>query len=328
MDPNLLLESPKKSRLKTILYILIIFLVLLAIISIYLMLPPKRSFDRKEIAIVSGSTLGQVSSLLYENDIIRSEIAFKILMTVSRNRENILKGNYLFERGESMPKIINRITSGDYGLTRYKITIPEGWNNRQIANTLKKQIPSFDSDLFISLASKYEGKLFPDTYLFFENVTPEEVISTLYENFNKKMSSIQDELNTVNRSLDDIIKMASIVEKEASSSIERKIVAGILWKRLDSDMGLQVDASFLYLFGKASKDITKEDLAIDSPYNSYKYRGLPPTPISNPGLATILDTIEYTKTNYWYYLTDSKGVFHYSPTFEGHIANKSKYLWQ
>ncbi len=120
--------------------------------------------------------------------------------------------------------------------------------------------------------------------------------------------------------------MASLVEEEASNSTDRRIIAGILWRRLAHNMPLQVDAPFYYIIGKGSSQLTLKDLSMDSPYNLYKHTGLPPRPIDNPGLDAIVDTITPTTTDYLYFLSGRDGKMHYASTFEGHVANKGKYL--
>ena len=120
--------------------------------------------------------------------------------------------------------------------------------------------------------------------------------------------------------------MASIVEREATSSIDRRMIAGILWKRIATNMPLQVDPPFYYILGKDSASLTLSDLAVDSPYNLYKHTGLPPTPIDNPGLDSIVDTINPTASNYLFYLSDKNGRMHYAATLDGHTANANKYI--
>jgi UPF0755 protein len=120
--------------------------------------------------------------------------------------------------------------------------------------------------------------------------------------------------------------MASILEREATSSSDRRIIAGILWKRLDDRMPLQVDAALAYVLNKDGTKLTSADLATTSPFNTYKNLGLPPTPIGNPGLSAIEDAISPESTTYWYYLSDSKGNIHYSSTYDEQIVNESKYL--
>ena len=127
-------------------------------------------------------------------------------------------------------------------------------------------------------------------------------------------------------SYDQIVTMASIVEKEATSLADRQIIAGILWRRLADKYPLQVDPPFYYFLNKDSSQLTLADLAIDSPYNLYKHKGLTPTPIDNPGFDALYATVNPTVTKYWYYLSDSKGVMHYAITYDEHLANKAKYI--
>jgi UPF0755 protein len=120
--------------------------------------------------------------------------------------------------------------------------------------------------------------------------------------------------------------MASLIEEETATPEDRRIVSGILWKRLSSGMRLQVDATFAYTIGKGSLELTTEDLKSDSPYNTYRIYGLPPTPIVNPGLDAITAALHPTSSPYVYYLSDKNGVMHYSKTFEEHKLAKAKYL--
>ncbi|MEI7513041.1 MAG: endolytic transglycosylase MltG, partial [bacterium] len=124
----------------------------------------------------------------------------------------------------------------------------------------------------------------------------------------------------------EIITMASIIEGEAMKDEDRKIIADILWRRIDIGMMLQVDTTFMYINGKASSEITKADLKINSPYNTYTHKGLPPTPISNPGIEAINSAMFPTANKYLYYLSDKDGVMHYAVTFAEHKKNKEKYL--
>ncbi|MDO8522752.1 MAG: endolytic transglycosylase MltG [bacterium] len=206
------------------------------------------------------------------------------------------------------------------------ITIPEGLNFRQIGDLLEKNGLFTKSD-FIAVAQQEEGFLFPDTYRFYKDAKPADIISKMEENFNKKITQdILDKIGAQKKSLKDIIIMASILEEEVKSTEDRKIVSGILWKRISLGMGLNVDAALTYVLGKTSAELTDKDLKYDTPYNTYRYRGLPPTPISNPGLDTIFAALNPTISKYFYYLTDKKGNAHYAVTLEEHSLNKFKYL--
>jgi UPF0755 protein len=207
-----------------------------------------------------------------------------------------------------------------------RITIPEGFNVRQIGSRLE-EAGLFRAEEFTKVALKEEGFLFPDTYEFYAETTPESVISKMKKNFEVKVDSdILAEAKRQGRSLREIVIMASLLEEEAASDKDWKIIAGILWKRIEERMPLAVDAALTYVTGRASSKLTDDDLALDSPYNTYKYNGLPAGPISNPGLGAMDAALNPTPSAYWFYLSDSKGVIHYAKTFEEHKLNKIRYL--
>jgi len=230
-----------------------------------------------------------------------------------------------------LPDIVGRRESELKESREVTVTIPEGLSVKQIAEILESA-RLFSKDEFIKIAQKEEGYLFPDTYRFYKDAKPEGIVAKMKENFNKKVERevLEEIANSVvagqKRQLGETIIMASILEEEVKSTEDRKIVAGILWKRLDRGMGLNVDAALTYILGRASHDLTIDDLKFDSPYNTYRYRGLPPTPISNPGLDAILAAASSTPSKYFYYLTDKEGAVHYAKTLEEHALNKFKYL--
>jgi len=238
--------------------------------------------------------------------------------------KSLQAGDYFFSNPESALSIAPRISSGVYGLVPERITIPEGLNIFQIAEIFKKYFLWFDVEEFVANAP--EGYLFPDTYFFLPNVSADDVIRAMTQNFDRHIVAVTEDVEKFGKPLSDVIKMASILEEEARIFETRQIVAGVLWKRLDKGMLLQVDASFSYVNGKNSFTLTTADLQIDSPYNSYKYKGLPPTPISNPGLEAIQAAITPVETPYFYFLTDNTGVMRYGASYDDHLKNRRLYL--
>jgi len=196
----------------------------------------------------------------------------------------------------------------------------------QIAKILKLNFESFDEEFFLRLAKDKEGYLFPDTYQFLPNVNPIEVIAVMERTFNNKIKEFLPEIEAQGKTVHDIIVMASIIEEEARTQETRNIISGILWTRIDIGMPLQVDAVFPYIMGKNTFQLTLEDLQVDSPYNTYKYKGLPPGAISNPGISSIMASVRPVKTQYLFYLSDMNGDMHYSNNFESHKRNKAVYL--
>ena len=238
----------------------------------------------------------------------------------------VKSGQYLFDSPQSVLRIAYRTTHGLEGFPLVKVTIPEGLNSREIGVAIKKVLPNFDETSFETAAKNHEGYLFPDTYFWPTNVSVQQVIADMQTIFQSRLSGAMATINHFGQPLDQVIKMASIVEKEATSTTDRRIVAGILWHRLATGMALQVDPPFAYFLNKPLDQLTLADLKTESPYNLYLHTGLPPTPIDNPGLEAILDTVEPINTQYWFYLSGDDGVMHYATTLAGHNANKAKYL--
>jgi UPF0755 protein len=270
--------------------------------------------------------MSQAADLLESHHIIRSALLFKVYVVLMSGHRQIIAGEYLFDQPQSALRVAYRTTSGIQGLPKIRITVYEGMTAKNIADLIKKNIAGFDRETFLTMAKPYEGYLFPDTYFLYENADPKDVVAMLRETFMEKIKPVLLEVQAFGKPVEDVITMASLVEREANSSADRRIIAGILWKRIQARMPLQLDAPFYYILNKESAELTRADLAMDSPFNLYKHVGLPPTPISNPGLSAIIDTINPTATDYWYYLSDSKGVMHYAATHDGHVANKAKYL--
>jgi UPF0755 protein len=299
------------------------FVVLIAFV-----FSPPTDFPRGVIfEVKQGENLKTISLNLKDQKIIKFPRLFQYVVYVMGGEKKMKAGSYIFEKKESMFAVISRMMKGYGGFPLVKILIPEGMSVAEMGEILSAHLgKSFEVHKFQALAIHKEGYLFPDTYYFSQNISPEEVINSMQINFEKKISAVEAEIKKSGRSLSDIIKMASIVEEEAADFEDRRKVAGILWKRLDMGMPLQVDAAFGYVLGKTSLELTAEDLRKDSPYNTYTRIGLPPTPISNPGLDSIRAVLSPIETRYFYYLSDRNGKIHYAITHDEHIKNKRKYI--
>lgn len=285
--------------------------------------------DHTLITIDKGTGLSQTSHILEKNKIIKSSIWFKILVFLSGGQNKIIAGDYYFGDRTSMFEVMRKIRSGDFGLIANRITIPEGSSSAEIADILANELFNFNKEDFIKIVEDngYEGTLFPDTYFFTPNTKIDDIIFTMRENFVRQIKRYEEDIIKSGKNIDDIIKMASIVEKEANHKIETKrIVAGILWKRIKLNMPLQVDAPFRYYNGKHSYTLTKDDLKEEHPYNTYTSKGLPPTAISNPGIDSVRATIAPTNTEYLFFMSDKSGNVYYAKDFNGHQRNRERYL--
>lgn len=218
------------------------------------------------------------------------------------------------------------------------ITIIPGWNLRDVANYLVKQgVASSTLDVYKVTGqpadrqepgSSAEGSLAPETIRFFKGVTVEEVIKAFHDVRVKQLTpSAEAAIKTLNIKPEELLTMASIVEKEARTKADRKLVADILWRRVKVGMALQVDSAIHYAIDKTGNVFTTDkERSIDSPWNTYKYPGLPPGPICNPSLESIDAALHPEPNKYWYFLSGTDGMMHYAGTLDEHNANRLKYL--
>ena len=293
--------------------------------------------ERKGEIIVSidkGQSLISISKELEEEGVIDSPFLFRMIVTIRGEENSIPAGLYQFSDGKiktriSLYEVSKRLAEGKSGFSLAKITIQEGLNVFEIASKIHKEIPLISEQEFASTAKAYEGYLFPDTYFFMPFATSGEIVSKMKMTFEKKVlnnPTFAEAASSSGHSVSEIVTMASILEGEVKTLEDRRLVSDLLWRRISIGMPLQVDSSFSYINQKTSAELTLSDLKIDSLYNTYKYRGLPPGPISNPGLETLLAAAVPLKNDYLYFLNDKEGTSHFSKTYEEHLRLKNRYL--
>ncbi len=296
--------------------------------------------------IKKGEGTEKIASSLAEKNIISGKIYFYYYLYTSRLLNKIMPGSYMLNGNLNIPEIAHIITNSE--AQAVKITFPEGLMGRDMAEILKKN--NFDGEEFLRLANdipenlrtrygflnnaeiaSLEGYLFPDTYFFKKEITAEDILKKMLDNFENRIDAqILSDIEKQNKKLSDIIILASIVEKEVPTQADMKIVAGIFKNRLAIDMPLQSDATLSYILDDKIDSHTIEQTKIISPYNTYINKGLPPGPIANPGMNAILAAVYPQETDYLYFLTAKTGgenKTYYARTFEEHIANKGKAGW-
>lgn len=281
------------------------------------------------ISVERGESLSDIAESFEKRRIVKSGLWLRALIILMGGDRNIIAGDYYFPEPKNIFRVAYMLHTGSFGLIPERFTIPEGFSSYEIAKILKDKLPAFDSKTFVDEVQKSgsEGYLFPDTYFFMPNTKSSDVILTMRENFARQIKTYEADIEKFGKPLDEVVIMASIIEDEANGTLESKrIVSGILWKRLRLDMPLQVDAPFIYYNGKNSYTLTKEDLAEDHEYNTYVRKGLPPTAITNPGIDSIRAAITPTNTEYLYFLSDKRGNMYYARNFEDHKRNKELYL--
>ena len=319
-------ETPSLSKRKIALLVLIAVVLVISTFYLRFLSPPDDFPLDFVIRIEEGETLTDVAEKFNEDRLVRSSQWLSNLVILLQGESGVIAGDYFFKKPENTFEIARRITKGDSGLEPIKVTLPEGLMRSETAEILRDNLPRFNKERFIVLTEDREGYLFPETYFFLPTADEDVVAARLGASFREHIDLVSRDIERFGRPLDEIIVMASIIEEESMESKDRRIVSGILWKRIEIGMPLQVDASFLAINGKTSAELTVDDLAIDSPYNTYRYKGLPPRPISSPGLESILAAVNPRETEYLYFLSDSDGKMYYAEDLDGHNKNKDLYI--
>ena len=366
-----------------ILFLGVVFLILWGIYS------PKMAGSGKEVLfkIEKGQGAKEISLNLQEQGLIKRGPFFRIYVLFRGTSKDLQAGVYKLSPLMNIPKIAEKFSLGD--VAKESITIPEGWNLRDIGSLFEQKgmfraedlwkitgfpplkykkvvetplpkpstgaelgaglVPhrpdsgvgtgagDFSSDFdFLKDKPKtisLEGYLFPDTYQIAYGTPIEEAVRIMLQNFDTKLNQgLKNEIlkptvpTQQKKTIFEIITMASLIEKEVKTKEDKELISGILWKRLKNKMPLQVDATVSYITGEKTMEVSKEETQIDSPYNTYKYRGLPLGPISNPGIESIEAAIYPKSSQYWYYLSTPDGETIFSKTLEKHNIAKAKYL--
>lgn len=285
-------------------------------------LNPKDTSE-KTFVVERGSGLSQIAENLRDEGIIKNKTVFALQARFKGIDKKIRAGDYKLSPSMDVSEILKTMSQAPLEIW---ITIPEGFRAEEIADALQANIPSYNESWREQLIAK-EGYLFPDTYLIPRDATIETVLSVFENNFNNKVS----EAGLSNRAdLEDLVIIASLIEREAFADAEKPTIASVISNRLRQGMALDIDATLQYAKGKVNGKWwtvpTAADKNINSPYNTYKNPGLPPGPIGNPGIESIKAAANPESTNYFFYLHDADGNVYFSRTLEEHNANVNRYL--
>lgn len=314
----------------SVLIILVSFFALLSLLWWKQAIKPVNPLDPKSVSftIEKGESTRSIADKLEKQGLVRSAVAFFLMVRFGGLSDNIQAGNFFLNPSMDLKTIAQTLQHGTIDI---KLTIPEGWRKEEIALKVAQEFAIPESEF---LKEAREGYLFPDTYRIPTDINLTNLLGIFQKNFDKKISLIdQNKLTGKKISLDELITIASMVEREAKLAEDRPLIAGVILNRLEMGMKLDVDATVQYTLGFQSeektwwkKNLTRDDLAIDSPYNTYLNSGLPPTAISNPGLSAIESVLNAPKNNFLYYVADITGKTHFSETIEEHQTNIAKYL--
>ena len=288
------------------------------------------------VVVADGDSFGDVATELKQQGIIESKLLFNLFATFTGTKDDISPGSYVLNTDMDYRAILTNISSRSTSRVEISVTIPEGFTLSQTFELLQEKNVatvgelndmaathdyafSFLADIPMGDADRLEGYLYPDTYNFYINQDPLYVINKLLQGFDARVTDeMREEIAAGDYDLHQILTIASLIEKETDGT-DRAHIASVIYNRLEnvsSSAGtngyLQIDATLVYLTGRAP---TGDDLSIDSPYNTYKYPGLPPPPIANPGLASIQAAMNPNQTGYYYYALGDDGVHHFFQTY-------------
>lgn len=311
--------------------------------------------EKIEVEIPIGSGLNTISTILEENNIIKSAKVFKYYAKFN-NESKFQAGNYSMTQAMTLDEIIESLKTGKvYREPLFSITVPEGLTLEQISKIIEKNTnytatefmdKVTNAEFIQNMMSSYpdlitedvlngniryalEGYLFPATYPFFEEQPSlDDIISTMIGQTNKVVDSYRNLLVEKEMTVHQLLTFASLLEEEATAQTDRETIASVFYNRLEINMPLQTDPTVLYALGGHKERVLYEDLEVSNPYNTYVNQGLPPGPIANAGVVSIEAALSPSKTEYLYFLADKEGVNHFAKTFEEHLQNKEKYINQ
>jgi len=306
--------------------LLAVLALVLVVVWVYFNVQPvSTNPDFKNFLITKGSSASQIGAKLESAGIIKSALVFKIYLQFTGKAGSIQTGEFRLTPSFSLFRVVDQLFKGP---TEVWVTIPEGLRREEIAArfvSVLERDSNFNAE-FLKMSRGQEGMLFPDTYLFSKDASASAIVNKMLKTFVAKTADIK---TTGDPTFEQKIILASILERETKTEAERPVVSGILMNRLNAGMPLQVDASVQYAIGTPKNwwpILSRDDLKIDSDYNTYKFSGLPPGPISNPGASSLEAAFNPARTDFWYYIHDKEGQIHYAKTLTEHNANVVKYL--
>lgn len=330
-------------------FLLIILIVLSVIWYKWQLLSLSNNSGAMSFTVKAGQSKSEIASALKKENLISSSLAFQIHYLLVRSA-SIKAGEYVFEPKTKTTDLMRELQKGDNSSKEVSVLIREGLSAKDI-NIYLKDNGFLNDDSFLNLVhtplknlpedlKKYtwlnslakndnlEGFLFPDTYRLYRGFTANDLVSKMLANLDKKLTpELLAAVNNSGHSFKEIMTMASILEKEVRSEEDMKIVSGIFWDRIANGQALQSCATLAFILGVNKKQYTYEDTQINSLYNTYQHKGLPPSPISNPGLRSINAALYPIKTSYNYFLSrPDNGQTVFSSTLDQHNAAKAKYL--
>ncbi len=289
-----------------------------------------------DVVIPRGATFADVVAVLRSDGVLAHPLAFRILARLRHVESAVKAGEYRFPARQTSDQVLQRLVRGEQ--TAVWVTIPEGYTAKEVARALAERglgsTAAYDRIFLhdgVEIGGRrtptMEGYLFPSTYLIPTDDTPDGAARILVDQFRRELPpDAQASARRLGRSVPEVVTIASIIEREGKLDADRPLIGSVIYNRLRLGMPLEVDASIEYVFAEHHDVITKRDLQIDSPYNTYRHTGLPPTPIANPGKASLDAAFHPASSDYLYYIAKSDGHSVFAKTLAEHNANVNRYL--
>lgn len=295
-------------------------------VSYQILAPRSGNYFEKPFLIEKNQGLKEIAGRLTEAQIIRSRFWFMVYVFSRGWADRLQAGEYSLSPSMNVGEIARMLAFGEVLPHQARVTVPEGFNLKQIDELLVKADLIEPGEL-VNNYSHLEGYMFPDTYLFEKKAALEEITAKVVANFNKKITDgMNDEIKRQGKTLSEIVIMASVIEKEIAGWENSRLVAGIFWRRLKNSQPLESCATIAYVLGVNKRRYSIEDTKVNSPYNTYRNVGLPPGPICSPGLTAVSAAIYPQYSDYNYFLAKPDGETVFSRTYQEHLENKAKYL--
>lgn len=341
-------DNNRKKKKHILIYFLIIVLVITGISLFSLkkyvdnQLQPIVTENIKEVQIniPKGASSSEIAKILMDNNLIKNELIFRILTKYEKMDGKFKAGKYILNNGMTPEEIMEKLVAGGIAKDSITFTVPEGFELEQIAERLE-EMNIANKDTFLELTSKasnfsteyefligvpeelsLEGYLYPDTYQVYIDASEKDIIRKMLNRFdNLYTDEIKAKAKELNLDLNQVITLASIIEREGRADEEREIISAVFHNRLKSGMMLQSCATVQYILGERKPVLSNEDISIESPYNTYINQGLPPGPIASPGIKSIEAAVNPANVNYMYFVfnEDETGTHTFSVTYDEHL---------
>lgn len=326
------------------LFVFILFIGVLIFLSLYnkaIKKPLKSDGKSIMIEVSQGEGFYDVLNRLDKENKISNKLLIKVKLSIDKRNIKLSEGIYEIETDATLDELITSLESTAENKELIKLTIPEGYSIDEIADAVEKEgfcskeefinaIKQYTLPDFIKVNNKkrynIEGFLYPDTYLIKKGSDANQIIKIMLSRFEQVLNQVKDEtgINIKDEEIEKVITIASMIEKEARFDVDRPLISSVIYNRLEKDMKLQLDATVLYSLGYHVDVVLNKHLEVDSPYNTYKYKGLPLGPICSPGIKSIKAALIPTKTDYLYYILQKDGTHYFSNNYDDFLKKKNE----